>query len=315
MSATMTDEQAPARAESILKRSVALVLRCGYLGNHRRIELNSIDMEKDGESLEKEKGEVGASVRLFSAADLRPAAKIVDSVKSRLSAMSVDGGTRLFGSGTYLLPLLAVPEAVRVLKEHKALATAEAETLAGKLPEVKERRKAKLGPLYDESAYPTADEVRVAYSIAWSFVSFATPEQLEEVDQAAYEEARAEQDARLAAAYDDVIVGMREGAALVMRELANKLRPDGDGKPKALRPTALRDLQELLERLPVLNSVGKDDALAEALARVGVLAEGLDVETLRRAPAIRGMLLEAAEAASEHLSQLVTSGRRAMDLS
>jgi hypothetical protein len=140
-------------------------------------------------------------------------------------------------------------------------------------------------------------------------VSFGTPERLEEVDRAAYERAKAAHDARLRDAYEDVITGLRQSAALVMRELADRLRPGPDGKPKVLRPTALRDLQDLLERLPVLNSVGEDGALAGVLARVGAVARGLDVEILRTNGSIRGMLLATAEAAAGQLDALVSSGR------
>lgn len=305
---------AAAATENILKRSVALVLRCGRQGNNRRVELGGVEMTKDGETLDREKDEMGATKRLFSKGDLKQADAAIDAVKSRLRSLSVDGGTKLFGPGTYLLPLLAVPQALDVLRDGKAQVAERAEELVGRLPRMLEQRAQKLGPLFDAQDYPTPDELRAAYRVDWTFVAFQTPEQLETVDAAAYAQAKAEQDARLSSAYEDVIVGLRQSALLVMRELAERLRPGADGKPKVLRATALRDLQDLLERLPVLNSIGEDDALADSLARVGVVSRGIDVEMLREAPAVRAMLLETAEKTIDKLDELVTSGRRAFAL-
>jgi hypothetical protein len=302
------------QVETALRRSVCLVLTCGYLGNHRKVELGGLSMEKDGEKLEGEKDELGASKKLFASRDLRPCEKAISSVKDRLRALSVDGGMRIFGTGAYLIPLLAVEEAERTLLEGSALVQAKATELADLLPRIIEQRREKLGPLFDRADYPTRDEVLAAYGIDWNYVSFATPERLEEVDKAAYERAVSRQDARLADAYQDVIVGLRQSAALVMRELAERLRPDADGNPRALRPTALRDLQDLLQRLPVLNSVGEDDALAALVNRVGALATGLNVDVLRQNDSIRGMLLQTAEAAAADLEKLVLTGRRAMQL-
>jgi hypothetical protein len=304
------------RVESILKRSVCLVLHCYGLGNHRRVELAGMEMERSGMKLAAATiDQIGASKQLFDLKDLAPCNHIIASVKHKLRAMSVDGGTRLFGPSTYMLPLLSVKAAEQALTESAAELAKEAAKLADRLPEMIEGRRAKLGPLFHEADYPTADEMRAAYRIDYNYVSFGAPERLEEVDGAAYARAVQDWEGRLSSAYDDVIDGLRAAALRVMQDLAARLTPGEDGKAKALRPTALRDLQELLGNLPVLNSVGEDNALAEVLARVGVAVQGVDVDVLKDAPAVRAMLLRTASEAAEQLSAMVsTSGRRAMDL-
>jgi hypothetical protein len=302
------------RIETILKRSVCLVLSCGSLGNYRRLAVDDMRIEKDGAELGETKREVSARARLFASKDLAPCIHVIASAKNRLRAMSVDGGTRIFGPATYMLPVLAVGEAERVLAEHQALMTEKVDELVKRLPTLIAERRAKLGSIVRESDFPSEGEVREAYRIDWNYISFGAPERLEEVDHAAYERAVAKHNANLADAYQDVVDGLRMAALTVMRDLADRLGPDKDGKPKVLRPTALRDLQELLGNLPMLNSIGEDDDLASVLARVGAVAQGVDVDTVRSAPAVRAMLLETATKAAEHLGALVGSGRRAMDL-
>jgi hypothetical protein len=307
------ETQQPAQVKSILQRSVVLVLRCGRADSRRSVDLKSMTMEKDGVALkDDEKGELDSGWKLFGKGDLQACNKVIDALKSQLAALSCDGGIRLFGAGAYLLPNLNVGKAMAACEAAKAQLAENVEALIMQLPEIKARRKAKLGSVYSDAAYPTDDEIRKSYRISHSFVRFGAPENLVEIDAAVAEQAEAEWNAKLSDAYADVVLGLRESAALVMRELARKLSADADGKPKALRPQALDDLNDLLQRLPVLNSVGQDEHLADALARVGALAQGVDVETLRKAPAVRAMLLEAAEKTAESLDALVLSGRRAM---
>lgn len=310
----LTELDAPTKTANILQRCVCLQLRCGYVGNSRKVNLDSVDVEKDGKKLEDEKSEMGATKRLFSAVDLRPCQSAIGAIKQQLQSMSVDGGTRMLGAGAYLIPKGGVTEAVAAIKAAQAKLAENAEKLVERLPELLEARKAKLGPLFVQSEYPTPDDIRADYKIAFSFVQFGAPDMLMEIDGATAEEAREDWNVKLAEAYDEVVIGLRASAMTVMQELVDRLKPGEDGKTKGLRPTALRDLQDLLGRLPILNSVGDDVKLPDVLAPVGALVQGLDVETLKKAPAIRGMLLEKAEQAVAQLDGLISSGRRGIIL-
>jgi hypothetical protein len=309
---TPTNLPATARTGNILARSVALILHCGYLGNHRKVNLGGLDMQKDGATLDREKDELGATKRLFAAKDLTACQKSIASVKDRLRAMSVDGGTRMFGDGAYLIPLGFVPEAIAVIEDGRSLLRANIATLVDRLPALIDERAKKLGPLFVRSEYPTADDIKAAYRVDYNFVSFGAPDQLAEVDESVAYRARQEWDARLSSAYEDVVLGLRESAAAVMGELADRLGAGDDGTPKAIRGTALRDINDLLERLPVLNSIGEDDELAGKLARIGVYLKGIDVEVLRKAPSVRAHLQAMAAETAKDLEALVITGKRAI---
>lgn len=309
---TPTNLPATTRTANILERSVCIVLHCGYLGNYRKVNLDALEMTKDEKKLVGEKDELGATKRLFSTRDLQACGKTIASVKDRLRAMSLGGGDRMFGDGAYVIPLPFVQEAVTVIRDGQALLRTNVETLVARLPALIEERQQKLGPLFVRSEFPSPDDVRAAYRIGFNFVSFGAPDRLVDVDAAIAEQAQAEWQERLSTAYEDVVLGLRESAATVLHELADRLTPGEDGKPKAIRGTALRDVNELLERLPVLNSIGEDDALAGKLARIGVYLRGLDAEVLRKAPAIREQLQAIAAETAKELDQLVSTGKRAI---
>ncbi len=309
---TPTTTDVTTRSISILERSVCMVLHCGYLGNSRKVYLEGVDMEKDGKTLTGEKDELGATKRLFASKDLRPCTKIISSVKNKLRSMSLGGGERMFGDGAYLIPLEFVAEARETIRTGRESLTTNIESLVAKLPTLIEERRQKLGPLFDLSQYPTADQIRAAYRISYNFMSFGAPDRLVDVDVAIAEEAQAEWNERLSNAYEDVVLGLRESAASVMHELANRLGAGDDGELRALRGTALRDVNDLLERLPILNSIGDDDELAGKLARVGVYLKGVDVDMLRKAPSVRESLQKLAEQTAKQLDELVTTGKRAI---
>lgn len=307
-----TDRQT--ETQSILTRCTCLLFARHGLGNHKKVELRHVEMERRGEKLEKQAvDELGARKRLFAEADLRPPRAIQAAARAYVESRSVDGGSRMFGPGAHLIPIVAVGEVDARLAQFQADLVAPVEALVERLPELIEARRATLGPqLFNVADYPTPERVRDVYRIEWSYVRFGAPDRLQEVSAAAYARSVAQWDAKLADSYQDVVIGLRESAALVLRELVHRLTPGADGKAKALMPTALRDLQDLLARLPVLNSVADDQALPDALARVGALAGGLDVATLKKAPGVRALLLAEAEQAAGSLDQLVLSGRRAM---
>lgn len=309
----MTVESPKAQAQNVLAKSVCLVLDCGAPGYRRQVRLDDVKMEKNGETFtDDEKEEISATKRLFSDRDLKPVRSAINSVKNRLTAMSVDGGHRMFGPRARLIPLLGVDDAIAVLEDGIALVASKADELALRLPEVLEQRRQKLGANFNAAEYPTADDIRASFKITYKFVSFGAPDQLGDVSQAAYQRAKTQWDENLRESYQDVVLGLRESALVVMRELADRLSPDAEGKPKAIFGTALRDVNDLLERLPILNSIGEDGELAAKLARIGVTVQGLDVETLRKAPSVRELLRETAEKTASELEALVVEGRRAI---
>jgi hypothetical protein len=301
------------QAITILQRSVCLVMTCGYVGNYRKVDPNGLDIAKDGESLEKEKKSLTVTKRLVDAEFLRPCEAIISQAKSFVRGRSI-AAHRVFGPGTALVPVERVSEVEDGLTTLEADLQVAKKALAARWDEVREKSKERHGKLFVESQFPTAEDVLNDYSIEWSYVSFAAPDRLEDIDSAVHKSAQEKYQAKLASAYEEVVVQLRTTALTIMKDLANRLRPGKENKVKALMPTALRDLQNLMEQLPVLN-LTDDDMLADIVTKVGALSQGIDVDTLRKNSTIRTMLLDAAEEAVAELDSIITTGVRTMDLS
>lgn len=297
---------------TVLERCVCMLLKCGYIGNTRKVDLRSMKLQKDGEDLEREKRRTHMSKQLVASAHLRPCAATIDAAKAFLRSISTPGH-KIFGAGTYLIPKAFVLEAEQRLKQYAEDLEAHAQALSAKWSDVVEESRQELGKLFDAQEFPTAQDVLDEYRLEWSYMAFGAPN-LMEIDQALYEAEQEKHQRMLQQAADEIVANLQEASLKVFTELANRLRPGVGGKQKALHPSALDDLQELLTRLPVLNVTGNTE-LASIVTSCGALADGLDVETVRASRGVRAMLLEKAESAITQLDALVVgSGRRAMAL-
>jgi hypothetical protein len=322
MMTTATVENARnAHALTILERSVCLTLSCHYLGNNRKVELQDLVEAANGPREESETGheqiaideqQFYATKRLIPSEELRPVMRVFGVAKSKLRVKAISAH-QIFGERTYLIPWDLVTETDADLEACQAELKAQAHDLAFRRyqPAVEKQRTA-LGPLFREGDYLTPALVEAAFSIDWDYVSFKAPDKLETVSRALAMRADKKYSDKLSQAYDEVLVGLRASALRVMKDLARRLTPGEDGKPKAMRGTALRDLQEFMAYLPQRNMTD-DTALADALARVSALAEGLNVETLRSNEATRQAFRQVVDEASETLAGLVEEvGRRAI---
>lgn len=309
------DVSAPTAAATILERAVCLRLHCSELGNNRKVPLDALAkaMAKDGgaaDTADLDEKQFHATMRLLDPEVLRPVARVQARAKAYLRGIGLPAAD-VFGEGTTLIPVDKAEEADARLAEFAAELSAESVKLAEAYADAVAAQAVKLGPLFDPALYKTEAEVRQAFTLEWRFVSFQAPDRLESVSSALARASQRRFEADLADAFDGVVAALRGEALEVMADLERRLTPDASGKQKVLRGTALRDVQQFIASLPSRNIVG-DDALAESLARIRALADGLDVQSLRDSAALRDGLREAAAEAREALAGLVATGRRAI---
>jgi hypothetical protein len=297
---------------TILKRCMVLVLSCGALGNTRNVRLDNIELRqkkqgKDGamevETITAEARQLALQKRLLSTETLSKPLRVLDGAKNYLKGVAIQGH-RVFGPGTYLIPNAMVTEVHGRLLIYRAdLALAVREFVGLYKAEV-EKRRVKLGQLFDEKDYMSPEDAGAQFALDWDYRRFDAPDNLETVDQAIFEATQQKHQAQLAAAYDEVEAGLMQGALTVMRELQVKLEPKADGARKGLRAEALDELKEYLRTLPFRN-VTDNDQLLRIMADVQQAAAGIDVEDLKGSKHVRNKLLTVAQTAVQHLDTLL----------
>ena len=294
-------------AATILERSVCLVLRCQQFGNTKATRGVSLAVSQDGGLVEVKanKREWRASKRLLDSKTLRPANSVIENAKAYMRTASTSMHD-VFGPGTYLVPIGMFSDVEERLGDLVDVLRSTVDTLADGYEGYIELRKQSLGELFDSKDYPSAPDLRAAFSIDWSYVSFSAPEKLIDVDRAAYEVAQQKHAGRLSTAYDEVVLGLRTAALDVMRDLTKRLAPQEDGKMRALRSTALNELRVFSDNLLKMN-ITDDAELASAMATIQSLTEGVSVQSVNSSQELRTSLRDAASACTGVLSGLVES--------
>lgn len=303
---TMVTDKATAVA-TILARSVCLVLRCGELGNNRKIDLDRLAETIGGTTGDLDEQQVHATMRLIDPKTLLPAKRVQGRAKAYLRSVGIPAH-RVFGEAATLIPLAKVADVDETLTAFEQELRDAAALVASEYDAARQAQAIALGPLYDATLYRSAKDVERAFTIEWSFVSFASPENLETVDRALALASQRKYEDKLATAFDDVVAVLRGEALEIMQDLAFRLAPGEPGKKRILRGSAFRDLQEYLANLPTRNLTG-DDQLVAVMQRVAARLDGVAVEDLRDSASLRAHVHAVATEATTVLAGLVTTAR------
>lgn len=311
---TMTAEQndvltTPHAAKTtILHRAVCLVLHCGELGNNRKVDLEQLAKVAGGTAESLDEDQFHATMRLINPKTLLPPKRVQAKAKAYLRSIGISAH-RVFGESTTLIPLAKTEEAWERLKAFEAELVVAAKEVADGYAEAQAEQAEKLGPLYNAKLYRTPKEVERAFTLDYNFVSFDSPERLETVNTALAMASQQKFEAQLASAFDEVVATLRGEALHVARELVDRLTPGPDGKPKVLRGTALRDIEQFLSELPTRNLAG-DDQLVAVMTRLRDRVAGVDVAAMRDMPSLKTTVQQAAAEAVAALEPLVEVTRK-----
>lgn len=322
------DRSVAMTAHTILQRAVCLTLHCHYLGNNRRVALDDLNLTQTQKAeptvtfdettlaldvkVEADKDQLNLTKRLVDARTLRPAMRVLGKAKQYLRSRAI-AAHRVFGERTYLVPSLCSVEVDERLTELSGELALEAQKVADGWAEAVATQAAKLGPLFDATQYPTADDVKTSFGLDWSFVSFAAPENLETVSSALFRREQAKTERQFADAYDEVRIVLRETLRTLVSEIAAKLAPKDDGQPRVFRGTILDDLADFLGSFDLRN-IADDRELATVVYRLRGLTHGIDAEALRDGAQLREAIRSQMATATAELDALVETGRRGIRL-
>lgn len=308
------------RSETILQRCVVLTLECHYLGNHRSVKPAKFvqdaiadDADEQGSSsheLKVDTAQFSVTKKLVDQAELKPCMSIIANAKSFLRKKAIPTPT-VFGDRSYLIPLAAVQAVNEQLTSLSIELAVEGAKLADRYAAAIAKQSTLLGKQFDPSQYPAADQVRSAFRIDWDYVQFSAPERLETVSSAMYAHAQAKHDARMAEAYDEVRLVLRDSLRRLTAEIASKLEPDLDGSPKVFRNSILSGLGEFLENFDIRN-VTDDDELSAVVAQLKQLTNGVDAKSLRDMDSLRESIATEMAEATARLDGMVKKVRRAI---
>ena len=309
MTTTTVLPDVQARAETILERAVCLSLRCHWLGNDRKLDLEELVEAAHGDT-PLDETQYRATMKLIDQSELKPARREIGLTKKFLTSQAIPT-PGVFGERSYLIPMARVAVVEAGLREYRVAVRAESQALAARYAAAIARQAAALGPRFKASLYKTPADVAAAFDIEWDYVSFDAPERLERVDQALFEESRAKYEGKMADAYEEVRIVLRASLRELTKDIVDRLRLGPDGKPKAFRGTILNGLAQYLETFSFRN-ITDDAALQAVVAKLQRVTAGLDVQDLRDSAQARLAVTSEMAQATALLDGLISTGRRAV---
>jgi len=269
----------------LTKDALVLSLKIRTWGNWARVPESKIETDADKKRIKTRKKKL----------DCKEVAEIeafVGGLRIWLYSRTVKGVLR---PGLYLANRSQVVEINEWLKEQRDAFNTLVEKLIQSYEKRVEESKAALGSLFDESDYPSVEEVRSQYGIEWYWMDFSAmrpPESLLESAPEVYREEAEKAERRTTIVEKSVTKSLREDAAKVFRKLADALEPTtADGKKRRIHESTLNAVVEFMETFGPRN-FGNDDQLAAVLGKASRLLNGVNIELVRKDDKLRSSLHE-----------------------
>lgn len=285
---------------SLVSKTVFLRVRYGSIGNSRKVPgANVLTTDADVSFLR-------VSKTLLESNELEAIRKHDTSLRKWL------GNTCLpYDIGIMLLPVGLIQQTEVKLKEHKTERDTLIDAFIAAYPTIKQEAQKQLGTLYNESEYPSVSEIKDKFRFEWQYINFGIPGQLQKVNPELYKQEQEKAAAQLQEAATEVVAVMRGTLYDMVNHLKDRLTPDGDGKPKILKESAVNKLKEFLDSFDLRN-VTDDKALAVEVQKVRSLLGGTTAVALRSSDEFREKLRKGMENVTDSLGSMVEvkSGRK-----
>lgn len=274
--------------QDLASTTVNLKLRFGLLGNSRKVNTSQVTVDAD-------KDQIRVSKHLLESKELDAIRQADGAIRRELDDYCLPG----FDIGIRLLPWGAVEQVTNRLKEYASQREALVDAFIDAYPRLCREAAASLRSLYNAKDYPPADYVRSKFHFSYQYLSFGTPEGLEDVNREIFAEEREKAATVLRDATSEARDFMRATVAELVTHLRDRLTPDADGKPKRLHATAVTNLQQFLGTFDLRN-VSNDRELSQEIEKLRNLLGDTSAEELREKKDWR-------EAVAGDLAQIETS--------
>jgi hypothetical protein len=256
--------------QDLAATTVNLKLRFGLLGNSRKVNTAQVTVDAD-------KDQIRVSKHLLESKELDAIRQADGAVRRELDNYCLPG----FDIGLRLLPWPAVEQVTKRLKQYAIDRERLVDAFIEAYPALCQEAAASLRSLYNAKDYPPADYVRSKFHFSYQYLSFGTPQGLEDVNREIFAEEREKAATVLRDATTEARDFMRATVAEMVTHLRDRLTPGADGKPKRLHATAVSNLQQFLDTFNIRN-VSNDRELAAEIDKMRGLLQGTDAEELRK---------------------------------
>jgi len=181
--------------------------------------------------------------------------------------------------------------------------------------EEKARARERLKKLYDESDYPSVENLRRSCYIRQEVIEQRTPTKLEAISPSLYREQREALRQKAAETMQDAKLYLRDTLFKLLTHLHEKLAASdpATGRPMAIRKSAVENIEDFLKFFEP-RDVNKDAPMQAMIEKLRRSMTGLDLETVKHDEKYRASMAAAVGAITKDLGALVTVAPRKIRL-
>lgn len=281
----------------LLKNTVVLSWGMHAWGNRRKADISKIQTESD-------KSRLNVTKRLIDSPEWDAIIRYNNSVKGWINMYSVPS---FFRDALALVKIDYIDDIEKYLKDAQKKQKALVEELLEMYPEQKEKAKNSLNNLYCEADYPTAAELRAAFSIDWNWISLGVAESLPN-------EIRQKENKKLEQLWkesiSEIVLALRSGFKDLVDHAVDRLALAPGEKPKTFKDSLVPNFMEFIETFNARNVV-EDKELAKLVEQAKKLLSGVTSEELRNDTDLRKYTADKFQQLKKSVDEaVVTVGRK-----
>jgi hypothetical protein len=298
---------------NILHKAVLYELSLSCLGTERKVDGDKVKIQakdKDGVDSTPDKKMLRLTKSLLTCPELDAIKKLDGKIHSYLGKRALPSVRR---KGVYFVPLGEVGKVDARMEEFRIERDVLVEVFCAVYESAKEEAKKSLGDLFAEKDYLPVAEVHDAFAFTTSFQSAGVSEPLKDAYPELFAREQQKAQKQWAEAAVEIQQVMREGLKGLVDHMVERLKGNGDGKPKVFRDSLVTNFTEYLEMFEPRNVVD-DKQLAELVAKCKGVLGGVKADDLRDTPQMRKAVTASLEQVKSVLDQMVVDkpGRKTM---
>ena len=291
---------------SVFDNAICISVTLKKFGTTRKVSTEVVDVDSDKKLLKLSK-------RILECPAIEEIEKIYTAIRDHLKRFGIVNA--LMKGGMYLIPMDFVERTESFLREQQEALDYWKYQISEQYDAAKSEFRSRLGELYSESDYPSADALRGKFSIDYEFLAMDVPQALSYISHSIFQREQEKAQARVQVVAERVEQILTESMHDLVSHLVDRLTDIDNGKRKVWRGDMVDKAREFFETFKSRNLTGAESL--NNLADQGLdLLRGVDLESLKdnNASVRERVRLGFEQIKSSMASMIVVAPRRALNL-
>lgn len=290
---------------ALFDKTVCIEVGFSRFGQWRKLPMEKVEVQAD-------KTRLRAGKKILDCPQLDAIQKADTAIKKWLESKAIPCPLR---DSTLMLPFSVVDTVEGRLNGYQTFERPGlVEAFMGVYREYEADARVSLDTVYDPTNYPDEEEVRGEFEFTYRYVDFSVPGKLSSVSALAASRAMEQAETEIVEATEAVKAMMLATLQDLVAHLAERLKPEPDGKKKRLYDSAITNLTEFLDGLVPKAEAADATELIAMGEKCKAILKGVDMDMLRDNAGMKAWVQQKMEVVKSEIDGLVQPVGRKIDM-